>query len=88
MKLKFAKYEYTGRLISIDGYFNLQLANTQEHKEGDEGENEVTTLGDALIRYLDRQSLHSRWLTSFMKVEQCSVRLLQTRWNVDLQQIS
>ncbi|KAK0087467.1 hypothetical protein PV325_000908 [Microctonus aethiopoides] len=45
VKLKWG-HEYKGYLVSVDGYMNLQLANTEEHDEG------VCTgnLGEVLIR--------------------------------------
>lgn len=45
VKLKWG-HEYKGYLVSVDGYMNLQLANTEEHVDG------VATgnLGEVLIR--------------------------------------
>ncbi|KAH0553849.1 hypothetical protein KQX54_005146 [Cotesia glomerata] len=45
VKLKWG-HEYKGYLVSVDGYMNLQLANTEEHVDG------VCTgnLGEVLIR--------------------------------------
>jgi len=33
VKLKWG-HEYKGYLVSVDGYMNLQLANTEEHVDG------------------------------------------------------
>lgn len=33
VKLKWG-HEYKGYLVSVDGYMNLQLANTEEHIDG------------------------------------------------------
>lgn len=38
--------EYKGFLVSVDGYMNLQLANTEEYLEGKNTGN----LGEVLIR--------------------------------------
>lgn len=45
VKLKWG-HEYKGYLVSVDGYMNLQLANTEEHIEG----NCTGNLGEVLIR--------------------------------------
>ncbi|TFB05532.1 hypothetical protein CCMA1212_003177 [Trichoderma ghanense] len=46
VRLKWGETEYKGRLVSIDSYMNLQLANTEEYL------NEKLTgeLGQVLIR--------------------------------------
>ncbi|EGP84625.1 unnamed protein product [Zymoseptoria tritici ST99CH_3D7] len=38
--------EYTGRLVSVDSYMNVQLGNAKEWKDGDE----QGDLGQVLIR--------------------------------------
>ncbi|XP_014250836.1 small nuclear ribonucleoprotein F [Cimex lectularius] len=45
VKLKWG-HEYKGYLVSVDGYMNLQLANTEEHIDGACTGN----LGEVLIR--------------------------------------
>ncbi|KAG7200346.1 hypothetical protein KM043_017803 [Ampulex compressa] len=45
VKLKWG-HEYKGYLVSVDGYMNLQLANTEEHVDG----NCTGNLGEVLIR--------------------------------------
>lgn len=45
VKLKWG-HEYKGYLVSVDGYMNLQLANTEEHIDGQTTGN----LGEVLIR--------------------------------------
>ncbi|XP_015587716.1 small nuclear ribonucleoprotein F [Cephus cinctus] len=45
VKLKWGQ-EYKGYLVSVDGYMNLQLANTEEHVNGTSTGN----LGEVLIR--------------------------------------
>ena len=45
MRLKWG-IEYTGKLLSYDKYFNLQLANSEEYVEG----NCRGSLGEILIR--------------------------------------
>jgi small nuclear ribonucleoprotein F len=45
VKLKWGM-EYRGFLVSVDGYMNLQLANTEEYIEG----NLTGNLGEVLIR--------------------------------------
>jgi len=45
VKLKWGM-EYKGYLVSVDKYFNLQLANTEEFLEG----NFAGNLGEVLIR--------------------------------------
>lgn len=45
VKLKWGQ-EYKGYLVSVDGYMNLQLANTEEHIGGQPTGN----LGEVLIR--------------------------------------
>ncbi|CAH3180705.1 unnamed protein product [Porites lobata] len=44
-KLKWG-HEYKGYLVSVDGYMNLQLANTEEYIDGSLAGN----LGEVLIR--------------------------------------
>jgi LSM domain len=56
VKLKFSKFEYTGKLISIDSYMNLQLANTDEHGVNDKGEKSEQGLGDVLVRFVISRS--------------------------------
>ncbi|KAJ8918689.1 hypothetical protein NQ315_015009 [Exocentrus adspersus] len=45
VKLKWG-HEYKGYLVSVDGYMNLQLANTEEYIDGSPTGN----LGEVLIR--------------------------------------
>merc|ERR1712221_4995 len=45
VKLKWG-HEYKGILVSVDGYMNLQLANTEEYIEGQS----TGPLGEVLIR--------------------------------------
>ncbi|XP_018575932.1 small nuclear ribonucleoprotein F [Anoplophora glabripennis] len=45
VKLKWG-HEYKGYLVSVDGYMNLQLANTEEYIDGSSTGN----LGEVLIR--------------------------------------
>ncbi|XP_037932202.1 small nuclear ribonucleoprotein F [Teleopsis dalmanni] len=45
IKLKWG-HEYKGYLVSVDGYMNMQLANTEEHVDGQIAGN----LGEVLIR--------------------------------------
>jgi len=45
VKLKWGM-EYRGYLVSVDGYMNMQLANTEEFVEGSKAGN----LGEILIR--------------------------------------
>ena len=45
VKLKWG-HEYKGYLVSVDGYMNLQLANTEEYIDG----NCTGELGEVLIR--------------------------------------
>ncbi|XP_057537742.1 probable small nuclear ribonucleoprotein F [Amaranthus tricolor] len=45
VKLKWGM-EYKGYLVSVDGYMNLQLANTEEYIEGQK----TGDLGEILIR--------------------------------------
>lgn len=45
VKLKWGQ-EYRGYLVSVDGYMNLQLANTEEFVEG----NCTGSLGEVLVR--------------------------------------
>ena len=46
VRLKWGSCEYTGRLVSVDSYMNIQLSGAQEWQEGkSEG-----VLGQVLIR--------------------------------------
>ncbi|KAF5298411.1 hypothetical protein FQR65_LT18688 [Abscondita terminalis] len=45
VKLKWGQ-EYKGYLVSVDGYMNIQLANTEEYIDG----NFTGNLGEVLIR--------------------------------------
>lgn len=45
VKLKWGM-EYKGYLVSVDGYMNLQLANTEEYIDG----NCTGNLGEVLVR--------------------------------------
>lgn len=45
VKLKWG-HEYKGYLVSVDGYMNIQLANAEEHIDG----NFTGSLGEVLIR--------------------------------------
>jgi small nuclear ribonucleoprotein F len=46
VRLKWGDTEYKGRLVSMDLYMNIQLANTEEFVEGKSS----GTLGQVLIR--------------------------------------
>lgn len=46
MRLKWGETEYKGRLVSVDLYMNIQLANTEEFVGGASS----GTLGQVLIR--------------------------------------
>ena len=46
VKLKWG-HEYKGYLVSVDGYMNLQLAQTEEYIDG----NCTGSLGEVLVRY-------------------------------------
>ncbi|KAK0658296.1 hypothetical protein QBC41DRAFT_263056, partial [Cercophora samala] len=46
VRLKWNETEYKGRLVSIDSYMNIQLANTEEFIE----QKFTGTLGQVLIR--------------------------------------
>ena len=48
IRLKWGSTEYTGRLVSVDSYMNIQLSGAEEWVNGkNEG-----TLGQVLIRYV------------------------------------
>jgi len=49
IRLKWGQTEYKGRLVSVDSYMNIQLANTEEYID----EKSPTTLGQVLIRSVD-----------------------------------
>ncbi|KAH7114266.1 small nuclear ribonucleoprotein F [Dendryphion nanum] len=46
VRLKWGQTEYKGRLVSVDLYMNIQLANTEEFVDGQSS----GTLGQVLIR--------------------------------------
>ncbi|KAI0153213.1 small nuclear ribonucleoprotein F [Xylariaceae sp. FL1272] len=46
VRLKWGETEYKGRLVSIDGYFNIQLTNAQEYID----QKFTSDLGQILIR--------------------------------------
>ena len=46
IRLKWGQTEYHGRLMSVDSYMNIQLANTEEYIDG----KNTGTLGQVLIR--------------------------------------
>ncbi|KUI53317.1 putative small nuclear ribonucleoprotein F [Cytospora mali] len=46
VRLKWGETEYKGRLVSIDSYMNIQLANAEEHIKN----NFAGSLGQVLIR--------------------------------------
>lgn len=48
VRLKWSGYEYRGKLISADGYMNLQLDQTEEYING----KPAGQLGQVLIRYM------------------------------------
>ncbi|KAL9085046.1 MAG: hypothetical protein Q9165_007787 [Trypethelium subeluteriae] len=50
VRLKWGEDEYTGRLVSVDAFMNLQLAGTEEWKDG----KNTGTLGQVLIRCVHR----------------------------------
>lgn len=47
VRLKWGETEYKGKLVSLDAYMNLQLANTQEYI----ADKFTADLGQVLIRY-------------------------------------
>uniref|UniRef100_A0A673BBQ4 Sm protein F n=1 Tax=Sphaeramia orbicularis TaxID=375764 RepID=A0A673BBQ4_9TELE len=54
VKLKWGM-EYKGYLVSVDGYMNMQLANTEEYVDGALAGH----LGEVLIRYVVNINLWS-----------------------------
>ena len=46
--MKWGQTEYTGRLVSVDGYMNVQLSGAEEWVNG----KSTGTLGQVLIRYV------------------------------------
>ncbi|XP_019714224.1 small nuclear ribonucleoprotein F-like, partial [Hippocampus comes] len=64
VKLKWGM-EYKGYLVSVDGYMNMQLANTEEYVDGALAGH----LGEVLIRYF-QLSLDSNQVS--MSQEPCS----------------
>ncbi|KAJ9648162.1 hypothetical protein H2199_001940 [Coniosporium tulheliwenetii] len=46
VRLKWGQTEYKGRLVSVDSYMNIQLANTEEFVDG----KNTGSLGQVLIR--------------------------------------
>ncbi|KAK3061018.1 hypothetical protein LTS18_007196 [Coniosporium uncinatum] len=46
VRLKWGQTEYKGRLVSVDSYMNIQLADTEEFIDG----KSTGTLGQVLIR--------------------------------------
>ncbi|KAI9678970.1 MAG: hypothetical protein M1822_007396 [Bathelium mastoideum] len=52
VRLKWGQTEYTGRLVSVDSYMNLQLAGTEEYVDG----KNTGTLGQVLIRCVSHKS--------------------------------
>ena len=48
IRLKWGGTEYTGRLVSVDSYMNVQLSGAEEWIEG----HSQGTLGQVLIRYV------------------------------------
>jgi len=55
VRLKWGQTEYKGRLVSVDSYMNIQLANTEEFIDG----KGTGTLGQVLIRYVLHVSIKS-----------------------------
>jgi len=56
IRLKWGGTQYTGRLVSVDSYMNVQLSGAEEWIEG----KSQGTLGQVLIRYV---SCHLRRLS-------------------------
>ena len=66
VRLKWGETEYKGKLVSLDSYMNLQLANTQEYIS-----NKFTAdLGQVLIRYVIPIVLFGGVLASPLKLQQ------------------
>lgn len=61
VRLKWGEAEYHGRLVSIDSYMNLQLADTEEYLD----DKPSGSLGQVLIRYVSR--------TIFVTMTRCRV---------------
>ena len=55
IRLKWGQAEYTGRLVSVDSYMNVQLSGAEEWIDGKSN----GILGQVLIRYI-RKSLRTR----------------------------
>ena len=49
IRLKWGQTEYTGRLVSVDSYMNIQLSGAEEWVNG----KNTGTLGQVLIRYVE-----------------------------------
>lgn len=50
IRLKWGQAEYTGHLVSVDSYMNIQLSNAEEFMDG----KSTGSLGQVLIRYVVR----------------------------------
>jgi small nuclear ribonucleoprotein F len=48
VRLKWGETEYSGRLVSVDSYMNIQLSGAEEHVKG----KSTGSLGQVLIRYV------------------------------------
>jgi small nuclear ribonucleoprotein (snRNP)-like protein len=47
VRLKWGETEYSGRLVSVDSYMNIQLSGAEEHVKG----KSTGSLGQVLIRW-------------------------------------
>lgn len=56
VRLKWSGTEYTGNLVSVDSYMNIQLSDTEEWQAGKNN----GTLGQVLIRYVFRERDQTR----------------------------
>ncbi|KAJ9667430.1 hypothetical protein H2201_002298 [Coniosporium apollinis] len=57
VRLKWGQTEYKGRLVSVDSYMNIQLANTEEFVDG----KNTGSLGQVLIRYVPVPQPYSKF---------------------------
>ncbi len=62
VKLKWG-HEYKGYLVSVDGYMNLQLANTEEHIDG-----HVT--GNIYRIFILHSNVSKRWANNWICLQE------------------
>lgn len=68
IRLKWGTSEYTGHLVSVDSYMNIQLSDAEEFMDG----KSTGSLGQVLIRYAPLSIINHREREHSLSISLCA----------------